>query len=383
MDNKQMTMETKTTTVELSKFDNGGEVAEYHLTIHVKDTSLDYAEQMEAVLNTYNNIRKDKLNGAVAVFKRFYLSDAANQSDLLNDALGKSPECAVSIIQQPPLDGTKIALWAYLQTGVETKCTDSGLYETRHGNYSHLWCGSATAEGSDSEQQAAVLLNDYVKQLNAEGCNLETNCIRTWFFVNDIDLNYKGMVRARNQVFTTQGLTTDTHFIASTGIGGRQARPETLVQMDAYAVSGIAKEQIRFLYAPTHLNRTSEYGVSFERGTAVDYADRRHVFISGTASINNRGEVVHTGNIKKQAERMLENVAKLLEEAQCTFDDVAQMTVYLRDTADYDVVKQLFSLRFSGKPCVIVFAPVCRPKWLIEMECSAVRKTRSPQFAPF
>ena len=137
-----------------------------------------------------------------------------------------------------------------------------------------------------------LLFNEYVMQLAEEGCKLSENCIRTWLFVNDIDLNYGGVVRARNQVFFTQGLTVHTHFIASTGIGGRQQDPNVLSQMDNYAIAGIRQEQIHYLYAPTHLNRTSDYGVSFERGTYVDYADRRHVFISGTASINNKGACI-------------------------------------------------------------------------------------------
>ncbi len=69
--------------------------------------------------------------------------------------------------------------------------------------------------------------------------------------------------------------------------------------MDTYAVDGLKSEQIHYLYAPTHLNPTYEYGVSFERGTYVDYGDRRQVFISGTASINNKGEVVCPGDIEQ------------------------------------------------------------------------------------
>lgn len=60
--------------------------------------------------------------------------------------------------------------------------------------------------------------------------------------------------------------------------------------LDAFAVAGLKPGQIKYLYARTHLNPTYEYGVSFERGTAVDYDDRRQVLISGTASINNRGK---------------------------------------------------------------------------------------------
>lgn len=90
-------------------------------------------------------------------------------------------------------------------------------------------------------------------------------------------MNYAGVVKARNEVFVTQGLTPQTHYIASTGIGGRHADTQVLVQMDTYAVLGIRQEQIHYLYAPTHLNPTYEYGVSFERGTYVDYGDRRQV----------------------------------------------------------------------------------------------------------
>jgi enamine deaminase RidA (YjgF/YER057c/UK114 family) len=120
--------------------------------------------------------------------------------------------------------------------------------------------------------------------------------------------------------------------------------------------------------------------VSFERGTAVDYGDRRHVFISGTASIDSKGEIMFPQDIRKQTGRMLENVGALLEEADCSFGDVAEMTVYLRDMADYETVNRIFAERFSDKPFVIVLAPVCRHGWLVEMECMAIRKVDNPQF---
>jgi enamine deaminase RidA (YjgF/YER057c/UK114 family) len=153
--------------------------------------------------------------------------------------------------------------------------------------------------------------------------------------------------------------------------------------MDNYAIAGIQKDQIHYLYAPTHLNRTSDYGVSFERGTSVDYADRRHVFISGTASINNKGEIMFPKDVEKQTRRMWDNVEALLAEAECTYDNVPMLIVYLRDVADYSLVRSLFDERFPDKPCVIVHAPVCRPGWLVEMECMAVKaqtKTEWPAF---
>lgn len=360
-------------------FDNGTEVKEYHAMIHANTPLLAFHQQLEAVLNAYNTLL-GQLEGTRAVFKRYFLSDAANQADEV--VLADVTDCAKSVIEQSPLDGTKVALWVYLQTSVQTGISKSGLYEVRHGHYRHLWNGSAHNLAANSEYQTRLLFNEYVMQLTEEGCRLADNCIRTWLFVNDIDLNYGGVVRARNQVFFTQGLTQHTHFIASTGIGGRQQDPNVLTQMDNYAIEGLLPGQVRHLYAPTHLNRTSDYGVSFERGTLVDYADRRHVFISGTASINNKGEIMYPKDLEKQTHRLWENVEALLSEAGCSYDDVGQMVVYLRDAADYQLVSRLYEERFPGRPRVIVHAPVCRPGWLIEMECMAVKSTSTPSEFP-
>jgi enamine deaminase RidA (YjgF/YER057c/UK114 family) len=366
---------------DVSCFDNGTEVKEYHAVIRVAQKRLPFPKQLEAVIGAYNHLIEGQLSGAQAVFKRYFLSDAANQADevIVSDVT----DCAKSIIQQAPLDGTKIALWVWLMTGVQTSMTESGLYQVSHGQFRHLWNGSAHNMAANSEYQTRLLFNEYNMQLLQEECTLEANCIRTWLFVNDVDLNYGGVVRARNQFFFTQGLTIHTHFIASTGIGGKQQDPNVLTQMDNYAIAGIQKDQIRYLYASTHLNRTSDYGVSFERGTAVDYADRRHVFISGTASINNKGEVMYPKDVENQTRRMWDNVEALLAEAECTYDDVPMLIVYLRDVADYDLVSSLFAERFPDKPLVIVHAPVCRTGWLVEMECMAVKAINNPALPNF
>lgn len=374
MNSSILHMEFANARAEIFCFEGTSEVNEYHAMIHVGNVMLTFNEQLEAVQDAYQQLLQ-KWPEAHAVFKRYFLSDASNQADevIASDVT----DCAKSVIQQAPLDGSKIGMWVYLQTNVVTGMTHGGLYEVQHGAYRHFWNGSACNLAANSEYQTRLLFNEYVMQLMEEGCTLADNAIRTWLFVNDVDLNYGGVVRARNQVFFTQGLTRDTHFIASTGIGGRQQDPNVLSQMDNYAISGLQKEQIHYLYAPTHLNRTSDYGVSFERGTYVDYGDRRHVFISGTASINNKGQVMFEKDVRKQTRRMWENVETLLAEADCTYDDVAQMIVYLRDTADYAVVHAMYEERFHGKPYIIVHAPVCRSGWLVEMECMAIKAAKN------
>ncbi len=367
--------------VQLSTFDNGSEVREHHLMLSVsaEGAMLSYAEQLEALCTRFT-IEQQKLT-AKTVFKRYFLSDAANQTLDLEKYESSQPEYALSIIEQAPANGTKVALWCILMTGVETKNNPSGLFEVSYGGYRHLYSASNYNLAQGSEEQTHQLFEQYISQLSQEGCTLADNCIRTWFFVNDIDNNYAGVVKARNDVFKTQHLTENTHFIASTGIGGRQANPRVLSQMDTYAVAGIKQEQIKYLYAANNMNRTSEYGVSFERATAVDYSDRRQVFVSGTASINNKGDIVHVGDIRKQCLCMWENVEALLAEADSDWTDVSEIVCYLRDFADFIVVDSMFKEKFNSVgmdkkaiPYLLVHAPVCRPGWLIEMECMATKR---------
>ena len=356
---------------EIYSFQGKGEVTEYHVMIHAHAQGRSFQQQLDAVLDCYEQLKAKELKGATAVMKRYFLSDVANQAD--DVLLADTSDCAKSIVGQAPLDGSKIGLWVYMMTGVSTRLLPSGLYEAAHGQFRHLWNASAHNTAQNSEYQTRLLFNEYVMQLMQEGCTLADNCIRTWLFVNDVDVNYGGVVAARNKIFFTQGLTEDTHYIASTGIGGRAQDAKVMTQMDNYAIAGINKEQVHYLYAPTHLNRTSDYGVSFERGTYIDYRDRRHVIISGTASINNKGQIEHPKDIVKQTHRMWDNVEALLREADSSYDEVGIMIVYLRDFADYDVVRRLYDERFPDKPRIIVHAPVCRSGWLIEMECMAIK----------
>ena len=151
----QQTLPFDNAYAELFTFDAGGEVKEYQLMLHVSNPRLTYHQQMEALLNAFANIIEGPLHGAQAVFKRYFLSDAANQADEVIAA--DVSDCAKSIIQQAPLDGTKIALWCYLMTGVTTGVGTSGLYEVRHGAFCHLWNGSAHNLAANSEYQTRLL----------------------------------------------------------------------------------------------------------------------------------------------------------------------------------------------------------------------------------
>ena len=374
-----ITRQYNKTRVQITSFETKKGITEYHIIFEQTDCLDDYTIQLQDLLKAYNQCVGELPGNPTAVFRRYFLSDVTNQTALLMEEERSNPYCALSIVQQAPMNGTKIALWAWLQTGVQTQVLPSNLFEARHGNYRQLFGANLCNRAANSEYQTRLIFRDYIMQLTDAKCTLAANCIRTWIFVQNVDVNYPGVVKARKEVFATQNLTENTHFIASTAIEGRYQDTNVFVTMDTYAVSGIGQEQIQYLYAPDHLSRTYEYGVTFERGVAITYGDRRHVFVSGTASIDRYGEIVHPGNVIKQSERMIENITALLNEAGADLNDIMQAIVYIRDTADFACVEQYMKTNHPDIPYLIVRAPVCRPGWLVEIECIAVVAVDEPE----
>lgn len=361
--------------VEYTCFAPEGKVCEWHAIFHVMTRHDSYADQLSRLMEAEKLFLND---GRIAIFRRYYLSDIMNQMAMLRDALGEQySRYSISAIQQPPLDGSKIALWMY-----GTTTADSDSKQKDIPAYTHHWHFDMMSDAEGSASQTTDILTRYEAVLREKGMTMAENCIRTWFYVRDVDTQYKGMVIARRENFMDEGLTPSTHYLASTGIGGTPAKQNAILQYSAYAISGIQPQQQKYLYALDHLNKTIDYGVTFERGTLVEYGDRGHIFISGTASIDNKGDVVHVGDIVNQTLRMWENVEALLREGDMGWKNVMQIIVYLRDIADTEVVSRMFRERFPDTPYLLTQAPVCRPAWLIEMECIAIDE-RTRQYPDF
>ena len=379
-------------TITVSEFGGPSGVSEWHLAV-TPTGSGSIETQLGWLEETYRQaLAAAGLGPDTAVLRRFFCSDLANQASALaarpfsDPAHGAEP-CAVSWTEQPPAPPAKVALWAYHVSdpaGPLNKRLAGHTLTVQRAELAHHWTTGLTcpAAGGPYEQTAGIL-EQYEAFLRAGKIALADHVIRTWFFVQDIDANYHGLVAARREHFAARGLTPDTHYIASTGVGGGHADPTATVTMDAYAVSGVRPEQIAFLAAPDHLSPTHVYGVTFERGVAVSYADRRHVLISGTASIDRAGHILHPGDVSRQLDRTLENIAALLGQAGAGFDEVGMLIVYVRDPADLGLARELMRERFGDAPLVVAVAPVCRPGWLIEVECQAVVEADHPGLPAF
>ncbi|MGJ8649928.1 MAG: Rid family hydrolase [Opitutaceae bacterium] len=345
----------------------------------------DFALQLDRLSEAYSHALKSLgLAEESAVLRRFFCSDPANQQAILeaHPLADIEAPCAISFVGQAPLPRGKVAMWAYHVTSSNEellKKRTGESVELHRGELTHYWTtNSVCPSGEGSYTQTQGIFEDYIHFLKKRDMRLDLNVVRTWLYARDVDSTYKGLVDARRELFIEQGLTPETHYIASTGIEGRSAQTEVKVSMDAYAVAGLRAEQLRFLQAPKNLGPTIMYGVSFERATATRYCDRQHIFISGTASIDPAGVILNEGDVMGQLGRVLLNIEALLADASASLDSVASFIVYLRDPDDAERVNAVLEKRFPDTPLVVVWGPVCRPGWLIEIEAIAVTAYTDP-----
>ncbi len=105
-------------------------------------------------------------------------------------------------------------------------------------------------------------------------------------------------------------------------------------------------------------------------------ATGKMLFISGQIAIDpSTNQLVHHGDVVKQTERVMANLAAILTEAGATFEDVVKTGVFLKDLHDFVSVNEVYARYFDeatapARACVEVAR---LPKdVLVEIDCIAV-----------
>jgi 2-iminobutanoate/2-iminopropanoate deaminase len=150
----------------------------------------------------------------------------------------------------------------------------------------------------------------------------------------------------------------------------------------AAPVQGAVK---RAITAPSVLNEAWAYErpSSFSRGLRLDIKGITILLISGTASINERGQTLHEGDFRAQTWRTYHNITTLLAAEGATWKDVVRTTCYLRDIErDYAAFNEIRTQFFKEQgldplpASTGIQAILCRPDLLIEMEAMAIFEAR-------
>ncbi len=128
------------------------------------------------------------------------------------------------------------------------------------------------------------------------------------------------------------------------------------------------------------LNEAYDYAskVSFVRGMRVELDNCVMLFISGTASVNDKGESIHDGDIRAQTRRTLDNITGLLASEGADWHDIVRTTCYLADFRHYDEFNDVRNAYYEQKKLnplpasTCIEARICRPELLVEIEAIAM-----------
>ena len=107
--------------------------------------------------------------------------------------------------------------------------------------------------------------------------------------------------------------------------------------------------------------------------------DHDLVFVAGQLSVDANGGSVGVGDFDTQMHQVFANVGAVLEAESLSFDNIAQMTTYLRGeeliAEFYRVREGLFAELFPAGAyppnTLLVVSRLVRPEFLIEVQCIA------------
>jgi len=101
--------------------------------------------------------------------------------------------------------------------------------------------------------------------------------------------------------------------------------------------------------------------------------------LSGTASVDEKGDTVHPGDFRAQCMRTYRNLTRLLAAEGASWHDIVRTTCYLRDIErDYDTFNEMRTMFLSAigvdqlPASTGIQARLCRSDLLIEIEAIAI-----------
>jgi chorismate lyase/3-hydroxybenzoate synthase len=143
----------------------------------------------------------------------------------------------------------------------------------------------------------------------------------------------------------------------------------------AGALPGLDVENPRQVSAWRYPRQYGPRSPLFSRGTILTLNGSRQFLLSGTASVIGH-QTHHENQVANQLSESLRNVHSLLEEgrrlmgdAQARLDASGALKVYIRNPADYAVIRQTLDAEAPGEiPRIYLQGDICRENLLTELD---------------
>jgi hypothetical protein len=293
-------------------------------------------------------------------------------------------EPALSYVSQPPLHAPLLMEVHSIVAGEIDKITYKRfqnkpytLLENKEGRF--LFAGGFQSDISASvEQQSVNVFRQIEELLKLEHFPIHS-IIRQWNYIERISCfsngkqHYQSFNNARSDFYAKDSWPHG--YPAATGIGANlggvvvDLDAAVFTSPDAYAVPIDNPLQIAaHTYSDKVLKTAHKTKATpkFERAKSIVFANRRIVYISGTAAIRGENSLSNAG-LEHQLHATIENITQLTGKAPWIM-----LRVYLKNKADYALAERLIKEYHLHIPISYMCADVCRDELLIEIEGIAI-----------
>jgi enamine deaminase RidA (YjgF/YER057c/UK114 family) len=363
-----------------------------HITASVRDQD---AEVGRAAHDIYREVaRVLKAGDMRTVHERVFGSlDSRDEILAVRDGVlragGIGPERPITFIQGRPLWGRGLAgVQIHAVRPPESFDQIANIVDERGAVCGHSWTRHHTRflllqnihgigeapPGMNGRPFQAQRMFDRARQILRRYGAEYHHVVRTWIYLSRILDWYGPFNQARNAKYVEFGLMnggpaeTPKHWLpASTGIEGDNPLDAACV-MDVFAVVPDAPLKVEPLHN-VRQNEAYDYGSAFSRGMCVREPDVTHILVSGTASIDEEGRSLHTGDAAGQVRRTIDNVQALIAQRDARLPDICEATSFLKRAEDAAVYRRVLAeYDLLDMPAVVVKADVCRDELLFELD---------------
>jgi chorismate lyase/3-hydroxybenzoate synthase len=181
---------------------------------------------------------------------------------------------------------------------------------------------------------------------------------------------YRSFCAGRYESFARHGYALRTDLPAASAVGMRGHGYQAYFL--ASRTPGVQIENPRQVSAYDYPPQYGRRSPSFSRATVLRDGDESLVFIAGTASILGH-ETKHHGDVCKQTEETIRNIALVLGAAEMKLDDLVMAKAYVRRADDCEAVRSHLRAALGDTPVLYVLADICRADLLVEVEGVARR----------
>ncbi len=259
---------------------------------------------------------------------------------------------------KPPLYAVQLALGPYA-SGSE--------WRDKVGH----WClltnvTSGVPEATEAEQ-TRIVLERMEDALDGLGMSFH-DVVRTWYFLSEILRWYDVFNRVRTRFFTERQLLG--RMPASTAVGPSLVGGPALLA-GLLAVRPESESASVYPVPSPAQGSAFDYGSSFSRAMEVSGPRGKHLYVSGTASIDAVGRTLHPGDLSAQVDETLSVVKNLLDSRGYSFGDVTQAICYVAQDDDGSLAK---IAGYLPQGVCTLEASICRDDLKFEIELVAERK---------